>query len=148
MFLSGKAIQQAVLDGDFTIAPFNASNLKGASYGFTLSQRLRIPGGLGEDYKEVEIPADGFILEPGAFVLGFTREKLSLNGKYVCFLSTRPTCAQMGLSVLLGSCLAEPDTDNVQTLEIHNASSFPIKMESGMKIVKGAFALVGEPENS
>lgn len=147
MFLSGKAIEQAVLGGDLGITPFDASNLKGASYTFTLSQKLRILGASKEEGKEIEISSDGFLLEPGAFVLGFTNEKLALKDKYVCFLSARGSCAQMGLNILLGSYLAEPDTNNIQILEIHNASPFPLKLEAGMRIVKGAFALFGKPKN-
>lgn len=143
MFLSGKAIEHAVLNGDLGIVPFDTSNLKGASYTLTLSPKLKIV----ETSTEIEIPTEGFVLEPGTFILGFTNEKLSLRDKYVCFLSARGSCAQIGMNILLGSYLAEPDTDGIQILEIHNVSASPIKLKSGMKVVKGAFALVGEPEN-
>ena len=147
MILSGASIAQAVKNGDFTIEPFDSAKLKGASYTFTLAPKLLIlkkgdvltPDSTPQ-YQEIVMGNDGYVLEPGAFAVGFTMEKLSLNGKYVCFLSNRASCAKLGLNVLLGSDFAEPDTDNPQTLEMHNAGTNPIKLEAGMKIAKGVFS--------
>ena len=146
MILSNNAIKEAVSKGDMLIAPFDENNLKSASYTFTLSPKILIPEKVplviinGEQKREeIVIGIEGFILHPGEFVLGLTAERLSLKNKYVCFLSARGSCAQAGLSVLLSSIFAEPDTDNQIILEIHNTSSSPIKLEIGMKIVKGVF---------
>ena len=149
MLLSGDLIQKAVGKGDLLIESFNEKNLKQASYTFTLSSKLLIPkaaallkiGGKPE-HEEISIGSDGFVLNPGDFVLGYTAEHLALKNKYACFLSTRGSCAQAGLSILLGSDFAEPDTDNPLVLEIHNVSNSPIKLEAGMKIVKGIFVRV------
>ena len=79
-------------------------------------------------------------MQPGEFVIGFTTETLTLNGKFGCFLSARGSCAQIGLSVLIGSNFAEPDTDNPQALEMVNVSKLPIKLVVGMPIAKGIFS--------
>ncbi len=146
MILSSSSIQAAVRNSELGITPFDESNLKGASYTFTLSPKLLIPkkvellivGGECERYQFTMGP-DGYILQPGEFVLGFTAEHLALRDRYACFLGTRGSCAQLGLSVLLSSSIAEPDTDNAIILEIHNAGNSPIRLEAGMKIMKGAF---------
>lgn len=137
MILSGASIERAVENGELGIDPFVKDNLKAASYTFTLGSKLTVNG------SEQMIGAEGYTLEPNGFLLGYTQEKLSLRGKYGCFLSTRGSIAQMGLSVLLGSSFAEPDTDQVVTLEIHNVSGAPIRLEVGMKLVKGVFIPVG-----
>lgn len=145
MILSSDAIKTAIQKDDLSIEPFNEQNLKPASYTFTLSEKIlvakKVPViNVGEcEREEVIMGSDGFILNPGEFILGCTEEHISLNNKYGCFLSTRGSCAQVGLNVLLGSDFAEPDTDNCILLEIHNASGCPIKLEKGMKIVKGIF---------
>lgn len=149
MILSDEAIRSAVRQGALGIAPFEEENLKSASYTFTLASRLLVPepvpliviNGARKEH-EAAIGPEGYILQPGGFVLGFTAEHLSLKGKHACFLGTRGSCAQAGLSVLLSSSFAEPDTDNSIILEIHNASNSPIKLEAGMKIVKGIFVPV------
>jgi deoxycytidine triphosphate deaminase len=137
MILSGASIERAVADGELGIDPFVKDHIKDASYTFTLGPRLTVNG------SEQMIGPEGYLLEPNGFVLGYTEEKLSLRGKYGCFLSTRGSIAQMGLSVLLGSTFAEPDTDQTITLEIHNVSRAPIRLEAGMKLVKGIFIPVG-----
>lgn len=150
MILSDTVIQTAVRQGDLRIEPFSEDHLKGASYTFTLSPRLSIPKPVplivinGEQaHEEIEMGSEGYVLASGEFVLGYTAEHLALQSKYGCFLSTRGSCAQAGLSVLLSSSFAEPDTDNAIILEIHNASGSPLKLTAGMKIVKGIFMPVG-----
>lgn len=147
MFLSGRKIEEALYDGSLGISRFRRDNLKGASYTFTLSSKILtlkkvevLNSEQKPEYDEHEIGEEGYLLEPGAFVLGYTEEKLTLNGKYICFLSTRGSIAQLGLNVLLGSAFAEPDTDNPQLVEIHNASPVPIKLLAGTKLIKGVFA--------
>ena len=146
MILSSSSIEQAIAHGEIGITPFEKENLKGASYTFTLGSKIRIPKigvTTSVDTKapsdEHEMDSTGFILEPGKFILGVTRESLALNGKFGCFLSVRGSCAQIGLNALLSSSFAEPDTDNPQILEIQNASQNPIRLYTRMKIVKGIF---------
>ncbi len=135
-----------VTGGEIGIVPFQATNIRPASYVFTLGTKLRIPKTVsvvsvetGIAYDEVEIPADGYILQPNQFVLGFTREALTLNGKFACLLNARASCAQVGLDTLLSSTLAEPDTDGIMIIEMHNASASPILLTPGMGIAKGVF---------
>jgi dCTP deaminase len=149
MILSNNAIKEAVSKGDMLIAPFDENNLKSASYTFTLSPKILVPKKVPlvvinaeQERAEIVMGPDGFILQPGEFVLGFTAEHVALKNRYACFLGARGSCAQAGLSVLLSSNFAEPDTDNSIILEIHNVGSSPIQLKPGMKIVKGIFAQV------
>ncbi len=136
MLLSKQSIQKCIENKDFEIIPFNTSNLKDASYTFALSNKLKVNGMV------IMIDENGYVLKPNEFILGWTEEILKLNGKFCCILSTRGSIAQMGLNVLLGSNFAEPDTNNAQTLEIHNCSNAPIKVIPGMKIIKGLFGRI------
>ena len=54
-------------------------------------------------------------------------------------LSTRGSCAQVGLNVLLSDTFAEPDTDCQLALAISNSSKSPILLFENMHIVKGIF---------
>lgn len=146
MILSAQQIKQAVQEGNLGIDPFNEANIKGASFTFTLDTTIRcleegqvLRADTKPKYIEHLIPDEGYVLEPDQFVLGFTKEKLTLNEKYGCLLSARGSCAQIGLSILLGSHFAEPDTDCKQTLEIVNVSKSRILLFRDMAIVKGVF---------
>ncbi len=151
MILSAQQIKEVVQEGKLGIDSFNEANIKGASYTFTLDATIHcldegqiLRADTKPKHTEHSIPDEGYILEPGQFVLGFTKEKLTLNGKYACMLSARGSCAQIGLSILLGSHFAEPDTDCKQTLEISNVSKSPILLFRDMPIVKGVFMPISE----
>lgn len=146
MILSGRSIEQKIKDGEIAITPFDSGNLKAGSYTFTLGKRLRklkempeIDSRTDPILEEVPFLPEGYLLQPGGHILGETAEKVSLNGKIACTLSTRATIAMMGLDVMQSSSYCEPDTNNVITLEISNTSAVPARLFPGIKIVKGVF---------
>ncbi len=120
MILSSKSIQQAIKNSLITIEPFDAANLKEASYTFTLQ--------------------DEITLQPDEFAVGLTNEKITLAQSICCFLSTRGSVAQMGVDTLQSSTFVEPGSNNQLKLEIKNNSNVPVTLAKGTKIVKGIFS--------
>lgn len=154
MILSDLDIKQFLDTGDIVITPFQEENLKGASYTFTLSNKLFIPTTQGvvdaqdpkPTYDEIHIPEEGYILEPGVFLLSQTCEQLSISQKLACMLDARTTLARIGLNVLQGSTFIQPgQSESHETLEISNISKNPIRICAGMKVVKGIFFLLHSP---
>ncbi len=149
MILSGKDIEAAVRNGEIGIEPFDTVQLKPASYVFTLGERLWRPAptspqpspGHGREsfidsredveLEEIPFPADGYLLQPGGFVIGRTCERVKLNGKFMMQLDTRSSLAQMGLNVTQSSTWAEPETDNTFVLEISNQGELPVRLFPG-----------------
>lgn len=119
MILSSKSIEEAIRNGLITIEPFDPANLKGASYTFSLQDEL--------------------ILEPGDFIVGVSKEKITLTENICCFLSTRGSVAQIGVDALQSSMFVEPGSNNQLKLEIKNNSKVSVTLASGTKIVKGIF---------
>lgn len=138
MFLSAKKITEAIETDDLSITPFSEIKLKSASYTFTLDKILKdvVTG------QDIDMPIDGYILEPGAFVIGKTVEVINLKNKYICILGTRSSMAQQGIDVLQGSTIAEPDTNAQLTLEISNNGPKPRYLLPGMGIAKGIFTKI------
>jgi len=66
MFLSSEKIKEAVRLGELIITPYSDVKVKPASYTFTLDKAIKDLS-TGE---EISIPLEGFILKPGAFVIG------------------------------------------------------------------------------
>lgn len=146
MYFSTKSIQRLVSEKEIIIDPFDPKNLKGCSYVFTLGSRIRVlksaeslDARMDPDFDEFEMDEKGYELRPGQFAIFFTQEKVTLNGKFICLLSTRSTIAQMGLDVSQSSFLAEPDTDNPFALEISNNGNISVRLYPGIRIVKGIF---------
>ncbi|HET8575170.1 MAG TPA: hypothetical protein VFM02_03315 [Candidatus Paceibacterota bacterium] len=149
MILNKHLILEAVRKNDISIDPFFEENFKDASYTFTLDRKIKTLAETATlkldavSYQEHTISEDGFVLLPQQFVVGYTREKLSLHGKYACMLSARGSVAQKGLAVLLTDTFCEPDTDGQIAIAIHNVSNLPVELKAGLKIVKGIFLPVG-----
>ncbi len=154
MILSDLDISRFLQTGDIVIEPFTQEHIKGGSYTFTLNEVLHIPKTSGivdannpeVDFEKIIIGEQGFILEPGMFVLGQTAEQLSVSQKLACMLDARTTLARIGLNVLQGSTFIQPgQSQSHETLEINNISKNPIRIYAGMKIVKGIFFLLHSP---
>ena len=147
MVLSDTDIKSQVGDGTIAIEPFLTSNLKQGSYTFTLSALIFKPKpqeiiDLSDpqvEHEAIKMKEDGYILDPGEFVVGFTAEKLTLPQGIYCILGTRGSRAQLGLDVLQSSTLVEPGSDNQLALEICNHSQSRIRLRAGDRIVKGIF---------
>ena len=149
MFFSKEKIQSLVSAGEIQITPYDPSLLKEGSYTFTLGNRGKIlksheslDSRLNPEFENFELSQEGYELKPGSFVLMYTNEKVTLNGKYLCLLGTRSTIAQMGLDVAQSSSIAEPSTNNCFILEITNNRPLPVRLFPGTKIAKGIFAQI------
>lgn len=146
MILTAPQLKKLITNGKISITDFNEKNLKGVGYTFTLSTRVKtlkkkkfLDSREDPEFVEKEIGDKGYEMKPGDFAVFYTKEKVTLNGKFACLLSTRATIAQMGLDTCQGSILCEPDTDNPFALEITNRGPLPIQLFAGTKIVKGIF---------
>lgn len=141
MVLGKKSILEHVKNGSIKIEPFSEENLREASAIFTLSSKLLL---LNQDGSCVEqhMDEDGFILNPGGFVIGYTYEHLFLSGEMCAIFNTRRAYARVGIDALQTDTFAEPGTNNVLELSIRNGGPFPIKLFPGMLLVKAFFQIV------
>ena len=151
MILSDSDIKKFLSSGDIKIDPLDQTMIKGGSYTFTLNNVLFIPKkqkvidtkDTKVELDKIEIGETGFIINPGDFLLGQTKEKLSISQRLACILDARTTLARIGLNALQGSTFVEPgQAESHETLEITNIGKSPIKIYPGMKIVKGIFLLL------
>lgn len=151
MVLSDLDIQKYIKSGDITIEPFSSKRLKQITYHFSLNNKIVVPKKTAlfdlkspkNEYEEITIGDDGYVINPGDFLLGQIRERISLSNKITCQLDARSSLARIGLNVLQGSVFVNPGTKEDRiTLEITNVGNSPIKIYPGLKIVKGVFMLL------
>lgn len=114
MILSGKKIIQEYNKGYISIAPFNESQIQSVSYKLKLSNKLKVykketlDATLRNDTKEITIPKDGLVLEPGTIYLGESEEKIG-SLKYLVMLKGRSTTGRLGLFITICSDIIEHD---------------------------------------
>lgn len=158
MVLSRNAILAAIKRKDIAITPFEEKNVGAVSVDLRLGDRLRVfvrerktftieeaayfSPSFQKNTKLVKIGKEGYLLKPGHMVLGTTLERIRLCGKIRGELEGRSRFARMGLMVHISSSLVQPGVDNVQVLEILNASPFSLVLKPGERVCQILFERV------
>lgn len=151
MLLTSEEIKRAVELREIIINPFNEGLLKASSYSFTLGNSFKklkpiefIDSRVKEQQFEIyEIGNDGYLLQPGEFIICHTNEQFMLSKNIACFLSMRGARAQTGLDALQCEIFCEPGSeggwDGKLMLETSNKGPYPIKLFPDIIIIKGVF---------
>ena len=88
---------------------------------------------------------DPFILHPGEFVLGSTRERVALPDDLVARLEGKSSLGRLGLLIHSTAGYVDPGWDGDLTLELSNVANLPITIYPGMKIGQLSFVQLSEP---
>jgi dCTP deaminase len=147
MILTKEKILEAVKGGKIKIFPYNGNNLGPASYDLTLADGFRVYGDSkkiavseGADYKKFSKLIKGKIkLNPGEFILGVTKEKISLGDDICGWLTGRSRFARLGLQIHSTAAFIQPGVNNKQVLEIYNFSKNVLELKAGVKICQIIF---------
>ena len=136
MILSGKEIKNK-LGKEIIIEPYNEKQLNPNSYNLRLHNKLLV---YSEDvldmkkpneYKEIIIPEEGLLLEPGKLYLGRTMEYTETD-KFVPMLEGRSSIGRLGLFIHVTAGFGDVGFKGFWTLEIFCVQ--PIRIYAGVEI--------------
>ncbi len=145
MILSDKTLQDMIESGQLIINPITNESIQPASVDCHLGKHyLSI-----EDkemtiitldspikYREVEVE---FITIPAhSFLLATTEEWIKLPNNITAFVEGRSSIGRMGLFIQNAGWI-DPGFEGRITLELYNANSLPIKLQSGRRICQLVF---------
>ncbi|MCK0196364.1 dCTP deaminase [Ancylobacter sp. 6x-1] len=158
MILTDRDIRDALAEGQLTIVPPPPPEAYAPNgVDLTLDARMTLyrapgtgedpvidPAGPGYSFREairtmaddIEIGAEGFVLDPGRLVLGWTIEKVDLkpNVRLAARVEGKSSLARIGLIVhLTAPTIHAGSTGRIQ-LEIINLGPRPIRLRAGMKV--------------
>ncbi len=87
-------------------------------------------------YRKIDLNEEEYVLKPGGFILGSTKEKIHISRNLIAFIDGRSTIARLGLTVHLSSTTADGHYDEPRsiTLEIANNGNLNIKLAAGYPI--------------
>lgn len=147
MILARDQILKEMKKGSIKISPFNKNQLGPASIDLTVSDEYRtfkrriFSYKINEEsnFEEITIKrkAKKYItLPPNEFVLGITKERITLPSDICGWLSGRSRFARLGISVHITANFINPGINNRQVLEIKNVSHIPMKIEVGSRIAQ------------
>jgi|SaaInlLV_10m_DNA_2_1039722.scaffolds.fasta_scaffold00046_17 dCTP deaminase len=142
MILSGKKIYQKVTEKKIIISPFSPSQINPNSYNFRLGNILKVYKDKVIDPKKdnttttIEIPPDGYRLDPSRIYLGHTKEVMGSN-HYVPIIRGRSSIGRIGLFIHITADLIDIGSINQWTLQMHCVQ--PVLIYPGMMIGQVTF---------
>jgi dCTP deaminase len=136
MILSGEEIKRHI-NKDIKIIPFNKDKINPNSYNLSLHNELLIYKDNLLDMKKhnkvknIIIPKEGLILEPGRLYLGRT-EEFTHTDKYVPMLEGRSSTGRLGLFVHVTAGFGDIGFKGFWTLEMFCVQ--PVKIYPGVEV--------------
>ncbi|MBB1253551.1 deoxycytidine triphosphate deaminase [Streptomyces sp. OF3] len=125
MILTGTEIERERRNGRITIEPFTPEQVNPNSYNFRLGRTLRVYREMPLDARhtneveEIEIPDEGYVLEPGRLYLAHTVERLG-SEHYAPTFAARSSVARLGLFINLSASLGDIGYTGQWTLQLYS----------------------------
>ena len=137
MILTDLQILEAIEKGDIVIEPFKRMDLGTNSYDVHLGKYLAVYAVEELDarkhnpIREIEIPEEGFVLQPGTLYLGVTAEYTETH-TCVPFLEGKSSVGRLGIDIHATAGKGDVGFCNTWTLEI--SCVHPVRVYAGMPI--------------
>jgi len=173
MVLTDREIQSAIQSGQISVEPHpDPAAFSSTSLDLTLSPSLRVwktkslagveaniisPWAKGYNYRDVvneyadphEVGVDGYVLEPGAFVLGWTKEDIGLPpfSRLAARVEGKSSLARLGIGIHITAPTIHAGFGGQIQLEICNHGSLRVRLLSGMPVCQLIFEqTLGTPD--
>jgi dCTP deaminase len=137
MILSDSKILEAIDRKDIVIEPYTRDCLGSNSYDVHLGKHLAVyvdpvlDARKHNKVRALEIPEEGYVLQPGILYLGVTQEYTETHG-YVPFLEGKSSVGRLGIDIHATAGKGDVGFCNYWTLEI--SVSMPVRVYAGMPI--------------
>ncbi|MGH2635375.1 MAG: dCTP deaminase [Actinomycetota bacterium] len=157
MILSDVDIRKELASGRILIEPFDEACVQPSSVDLHVDAQFRVFANSRYPYIDVRMPMpdltelvqvsgdEPFILHPGEFVLGSTRERVRLPDDLVARLEGKSSLGRLGLLIHSTAGYVDPGWDGYLTLELSNVANLPITIYPGMKIGQISFFKLSSP---
>lgn len=135
--LTGSKILEEVENGGIQITPFDKSQLNPNSYNVRLGGTLKVYTEEVLDFEKdnpsnvIEIPKEGFILQPGELYIGNIVERVATD-KYISAVDGRSSVGRLGILIHATAGFGDIGFDGNYTLEIFCIK--PVKIYPNMLI--------------
>lgn len=136
--------------GDIDISPFDEAALQPASYDLTLDRHFLLPNPTVTEIDMAQVTPghmvpesvsnEGIVLEPGDFILGSTRERVKIGGRYLGRVEGKSSIGRLGVLVHVTAGFIDPGFEGKVTLEIVNVAPWEITLYPGQRIAQIAFS--------
>jgi dCTP deaminase len=155
--LSDGTIMRLVRSGRIRVDPWDESLVQPASVDLRLGDSFRVfhnhratvidlrepPANLTEEVRTA--PDEPFVIHPGEFCLGRTREWIELPDDVVARIEGKSSLGRLGLIVHATAGFCDPGWKGTLTLELNNLTRVPIRLYPGLPIAQLSFMALDAP---
>lgn len=145
MILSDKTIKEMLAAGTLVFEPVDEKSIQPASIDCRLGNHFLLVEEnqmesitLDSEIKYREINSETITIPPKSFLLATTQEYIELPNDLTAFVEGRSSIGRIGLFIENAGWV-DPGFKGRITLELYNASSLPIILESGKRICQLVF---------
>lgn len=150
MVLSDKDIKIAVHQGRIKVTPFDETLVDSCGLGIKIGNQFRIFKKIAHDWLDpfedqeihtelIEKKGEGFLLQPGEFVLASSKEYLSMPNDLAARLIPRNSLSRLGVILVGNGGMVEPGFHGNLTFTIGNISKIPVMLKENMHFCKLIF---------
>jgi len=150
MVLSDRDIRAYIKGGKIKIDPLKEEHIRPAAIDLTLHENFRVFRNNSHTHIDVKKEFDvtelvkaeidgSIIIHPREFVLGSTREIITLPSDLIGLLEGRSSLGRIGIIVHATASFVQPGFSGYLTFEMSNISNMPIKLYAGMRVAQLAF---------
>ena len=157
MTLSDRDLKEAIRSGHLVVEPYREEAIQPVSVDLTMGNKLRVFR--GERYNLIDVKEEmpdlteiveidelnPFILHPGAFALGITREWLELPSDLMGRLDGKSSLGRLGLIVHSTAGFIDPGFQGSIVMEFTNIAPLPITLYADMPIAQVSFCRTSSP---
>lgn len=142
MILTGPKIESEVKKGNIIITPFNRDQINPNSYDFRIGSKLIVYKDKILDARnnnstvEIDIPLEGYVLQPDKLYLGHTIETVGSN-KFVPIVRGKSSTGRVGLFIHITADLIDIGYVGQYTLMMHAVQ--PVRIYPNMRIGQVTF---------
>ena len=155
MYLADVTIKKYLLDGLIEINPaVKDDDIRPAGVRIHLAKKILVPkrgyvdlvAPTSLEYKTIDIEKDEFVLEPNAFILASTIEKVKTAPNIIAFLDGRSTIARLGVTIHVTAGAIDGNHDDARTitLEIKNLGVHSIRFHENDSLGQLMFAMLSD----
>ncbi len=147
MILSDYTLKEMLNSGELTVDPITESSIQPASidcrigsHYLVVDDRQHESGVItfNDEIRYREIESDHMIIPPHSFLLATTMEYIKLPNGITAFVEGRSSVGRMGLFIQNAGWVDSGFKGQI-TLELYNANSLPIRLESGRRVCQLVF---------
>ncbi len=145
MILSDEGIRDRIKKNEIKIDPLSEGSIQSASVDLKLGFEFIIIKHWNSEIlnfrsepKYQSVQTDQFLLPSHSFVLATTIETVQIPPDLTAFVEGRSSIGRMGLFIQ-NAGLVDPGYKGQLTLELYNANSLPIRLDSGWRICQIVF---------